>query len=713
LERNAKELEKEKNEWKSKYDSIKNDHDSLKENLKKIFNADQILALSRKNMKFVAWLDETVEKAICLRYMLGTTSFEYVRKFVPLPCERTLSSRIEKFKLLPGVCEFSIKFLKENFAPYDPHRRRGVLVFDRMSLIEGEENYQDDYVGYDTLKNDKSKKASEGLVALFAGTIIRFKQIVGFHLTEKSVDGNHFKKFAFDLIFALEQEGTHVDGIVGDMGTEIVALLSKLGISFTDANEKFFIEHPFDSSRKLWILIDSVHEFKKFGCNFRTKNATVSQYFIEKYDLKDGVAKSSEVTKLLNMQKKMIYKPAPKLTNDVVNPPDNFSKMRVKTHTRFFSFDVATSLECLLENDMDDIESFLTLSEDDFYEQTKKNCTAWLINFIRKWINFMKNRFIHDLENDSKVEEIKKFLRECVKFFSEIKMGSNRLLCVIGAKMTTKSMIEMIDFYKQLGISKFCPAFTTQDCLENVFSGVRARKKLPSSKDFIYQLRAQIISRFTNVNVRGSSYEYDDSGVIRHISFLKLLKDSTETDNAPTPIENDEDLIHKMETLDNIYYFDDDFDIDDVSIFFNDMELNAFYFITGHLVGKMLKKFNFEEFKCKLIEQYPIPTYYNRLTRSKNFSGTLHFPTEETFKFFLKLERIYQKISHTIEIAQTDQEFKDDFKIFSLSALSHREIQCENLIEKMIDNFIYFRLWLVKSKRNRHNRSKYSSASMK
>lgn len=82
-------------------------------------------------MKFVSWLDETVERAIILRYMVGTTAFEYLRNFLPLPCQRTLLTKIEKFKLSPGVCDLSVKFFKKISNPTSL-----ICVAEFLCLIE-------------------------------------------------------------------------------------------------------------------------------------------------------------------------------------------------------------------------------------------------------------------------------------------------------------------------------------------------------------------------------------------------------------------------------------------------------------------------------------------------------------------------------------------------------------------------------------------------
>lgn len=659
-------------------------------------------------MKFANWSEETCEKAIALRYQIGETAYEHVLKLFPLlPTARTLRRRLENFQLMPGVNKLPISFLKECFANIEPIKRRGVLVFDRMSLIEEIKEYQGESFGYDTMKNDKTSKATEGLVGLFAGTVIRFKQIIGFHLTTKSINGDHFKEFLIQLLTEIEKEQIFCDGVVFDMGFENIAMLKKFGITLEVSNEKFFITHPIDASRKLWIFIDSVHEFKNIALNFRAHDCQIPDFYVEKYNLDSNKARSAEVKKIISIQKKMIYKGAPKLTENVIKP-GQFDKMRVNTHTRYFSNDVITSLEFIFENDLEDVEKFLSESLDDFIENAKRNATTWFLSMINKWINTMKSPKYHNLKDET-TESLKMFLRESREIFKDIKMGSNRLVCLISAKITTNSILDIMNYYESLGIAQFCFSNFTQDCLENVFSVIRAKKKLPSSIDFVYQLRAQCVSRFTKTNVKGSSYDVDSNIIEPNISFVKIIQEY-QFDNEK--VSTDNNLPEKLEVLDHEYNFNLDFDFENIQLFANDFELNVFYHVAGYLIKRVFKNISCDECLKSLVDEDPIPTSYNRLLRSKNFSGSLKFVNEETFNFLLKLEKIFQKVSK-LEIEQNEVDFKKEFSTFALTSLTHETVHCYESLEVLVSSFVSFRIYLTRSKRNKHTRCKYSSNSMK
>lgn len=606
----------ERDDWKRKYNELQIEFNNHKTNLRKIFNVDQVTALSRKNMKFIHWSDETIEKSISLRYRVGTTAYSVIRDFVPLPTERTLAKRLENFHLLPGVNELPIKFLERCFSNYPAIMHRGVLVFDRMSIVQGvEEDHDGNSIGYDTFKEGEKIKASEGLVALFAGTVVRFKQIIGYHLTEKSINGTDFKQFLLNLLFGLSNHGIWTDAIVCDLGFENVSLLAELGVSLTLENKKFYIPHPVDGSQKLWICLDAVHEFKNIGNNFRTHGAVISNYFVEKYSLSSSMAKPSDVNRVLNifMQSKMTYKPARKLTDNVLKP-EHFSKMRVSTHTRYFSSDVSTTLSFIFEEDDEGVEKFLSMNFEDYENyEIKKNPTSFLFNAIKNWIKNMKNHYKFDLNNDRKIENLKYALNEAIKLFSEIKIGKSRSTSLIGAQMTTRSMIEIMEYYKSIGISSFCPGFFTQDCLENVFSVVRSSSKLPCAKDFVLRLRAQIVSRFTASNVHGSSYDYDSSIKRANISFIDLIRNHHE-DKPP----NRSDVLgDKLISLEEDHDFNSDFDISNIELFYNELEQNTFYYVIGYILKRVMRTLKCEDCKKLFIDESPVPTMFNRLLRSR------------------------------------------------------------------------------------------------
>uniref|UniRef100_A0A1Y1MF19 THAP-type domain-containing protein n=1 Tax=Photinus pyralis TaxID=7054 RepID=A0A1Y1MF19_PHOPY len=77
----------------------------FEEQLKVIFNADQIHMLKYKNHRGYQWSDETVQRALKLYMACGAKGYqELCKQQYPLPSIRTLQHRIQNFKFQAGQC---------------------------------------------------------------------------------------------------------------------------------------------------------------------------------------------------------------------------------------------------------------------------------------------------------------------------------------------------------------------------------------------------------------------------------------------------------------------------------------------------------------------------------------------------------------------------------------------------------------------------------
>lgn len=708
--------EQEVKQWKGKFESLFQEHYIMEANLRKFFVEDQIRAFKRKNFKCIQWSDTSCEKSLFLRYLIGYKGYNTVRNFVPLPSLATLYRRIQNFDFLPGVCDISIEYLKYLYGDASLNEKRGCLLMDRMSVVPGEDANKNGQIvyGYDTLYNDKNIPASEGLAALFCGTIRRIKQVVGHHFTGKSVSGDNMKNFAIDLILKMYHlAGIWIDAIVCDMGPENTAMLKSFGISISVNNEYCHVPHPLDSNQKLWLIPDGVHVFKNLGNQFRLKKQVeISNEMMHRYGISSKFARLTDVSKLFNLQKKMEFKAAPQLTNRIMKP-DQFEKMRVRTHTQFFNSDVSSSIAFLNDEDPEDIEKFLESAENQMSIDTAINPTVFFLRKIDQWHNFIKSRQQKiNLQDELMFSDAQYFLTNSLYFFNNISFNSGRLPCLIGAKMTTNAIMEIMIHYKSIGIDKFTCGWFTQDAIENIFSVVRSVRSLPSCKEFSQQLRSQIISQCTK-ETNNSSYEFDDTfeNIDEKCSFLKYLRNKT--NQLDEPAENQDDLTEDLhEMLDGIF-LNTDFDLDKIDIFFNELELNSFYYVIGFIIKSLKKQILCESCWQMITQETDVPTRYNRLNRLKKELINFDFlePSELVFQFFLKTERIFRYIQDSdVDIASSS--FPSSFTNIVLSNLTFSE-HCSSLCKILVDKFINFRLYMVRKKRETHLRNLNSSKSMR
>lgn len=701
----------ESEEIATKYEKKCEEMQQLSLNLSTYFNEDQIKALKVTNSKGSRWDAETCEIAISLRYRIGLTNYEEVRKLVPLPSSTTLFRHIRPLEYSPGIHDAVIDYMKIIYCHFPAIERRGILLVDRMSLVPGENlDKFGERQGYDTLKGDKNILASEGLAILFCGTVRRYKFVISHHYTEKSVNGEQLKNVLIDCIKKLWNVGVIVDGICSDMGPENTSMFKAFGVQFIIKNDSVSIPHPCDASQKLFLFADTSHLKKNVSNNFKNqKKIKIPHEFVVKKNLSSEVASFSDILKIYNMQKKFTYLPARKLTKEIV-APSNYQKMRVKTHTRLFSSDVSTSLEFILDNDAEDVEKFLTMGIGEFVDDLKLNPTAFFLKMMDKWSHFMQNRSKPiTLTDDKQVKEVQIMLSEFYRFFKDIRFESGNLPCLTGARLSTKAISELINYYKEIGIEKFTPGWFTSDAIENLFSCIRRVRPLPSCKDFSQQIRTEIIKRVTEITLH-TSYDQDDSFEFNQLSFLEYLK-TVKNDSKSTEQISDE-ILEKIEEL-NESIINKTLNVDDPSCFHNNLEINTFYYVCGFLVKKTLKKSTCESCENIMVDANPIPHQFNKLVRLRKQEHNYNYtePSDMIFQFLLKLENTFLQIYQNLDCS--NDSFKKIFIDTAMNVISLPGEHCENVTKLLVENFVNLRIYMTCEKRDRARRSKHSSHTMR
>ena len=89
-------------------------HTTLQENLKKIFNTDQIEAITTVTKKVSRWSEPTIKKGFQIRFATGITGYNMMRnQGMPLPSNRTLSERLQHIKFKPGIQHDIVDALKD------------------------------------------------------------------------------------------------------------------------------------------------------------------------------------------------------------------------------------------------------------------------------------------------------------------------------------------------------------------------------------------------------------------------------------------------------------------------------------------------------------------------------------------------------------------------------------------------------------------------
>lgn len=247
------------------------------------------------------------------------------------------------------------------------------------------------------------------------------------------------------------------------MGSSNLALWRKWNIKAGRHEQtRNHITHPLDSSGRIYVLADVPHLFKNI------KNMFITNSFIyipdevrNRYNLPTNLICASHINDLISHQKDLHFSLAHKLTEEDLLP-DNFKKMKVQTSTNVISHDVASGLKFI----------------SDELGKTEYLTTAWFIDLIDKWFNYMSSRHPTSAlskHNKDSYNSIITFLDEVISIFSQMSVGEKRMWkpAQTGLIISTTSILNLQDYFlNEKKFSSFLTSRFTQDCLENLFSAL-------------------------------------------------------------------------------------------------------------------------------------------------------------------------------------------------------------------------------------------------
>lgn len=505
-------LSREKVVWRNKFNGLNKEMTKLMLGLQKYFEKDQIEMIKGKIK--VRWSNKTLRKAIRIKIAGGYKMLNILRnKIVPLPAPSTVQEHLSELKFEPGILHFNLNVLKQKCANLKPEQKCFIIGFDEKSLIPGvqEDTSTHKRVGTATveptakhlLKNPK-KIATHGLIFLAGGLYPRIKEVVDYEFTTNASDPNSMKKKLFEIICATEREGNvFVSGICFDMSPDNTALLSLLGINFTERSTKFFIKHPADPSRRLYIFPDLVHIIKNITCNLRKHPLKISGKMSE--NLASNYALFDDVLQVYNAQKESSIKIAPKLTHTVMFP-SHFDTMREDVAYNLISNDVSRGIDLLNPN--------------------KKNATSFVIKQLNKL------QLIFNSNQGWEKSKIENFNADIafLKYMShdflpnlkfELARGSVR--CIKGGIIAIKSMVELSITLMDSQNNYVYAKHMLNNAVENKFSQIVHRTKKPDALQFSQSLKAVCVSQF-DCPVKGS-YTHEETDDSNSYDYLAMIKD--------------------------------------------------------------------------------------------------------------------------------------------------------------------------------------------
>eukprot|EP00094_Tigriopus_californicus_P004020 TCALIF_03873-PA protein Name:"Similar to T Transposable element P transposase (Drosophila melanogaster)" AED:0.29 eAED:0.37 QI:0/-1/0/1/-1/1/1/0/419 len=215
------------NDLRQENDRLQMENDQMSQTLQKIFNPDQIDALTRSSGRVCQWTDSTTKKAMHLYFTCGTSGYELiVKQGWPLPSISTLNRRMQAVQFEPGTLEEMFVLLETKVESMEEKDKECVMMCDKMGIqarLEYNPSLQRVF-GYPTIpestasKTGKLELATKMLVFMLSGVANHWKQVVRYDYTGKSFHFPTVAKIIQDLIGKCVKTGLNVSALVMDMG---------------------------------------------------------------------------------------------------------------------------------------------------------------------------------------------------------------------------------------------------------------------------------------------------------------------------------------------------------------------------------------------------------------------------------------------------------------------------------------------------------------
>lgn len=622
----------------------------------KKFLTDEQVKMMNGNKK-VKWDNESIKKALLIKIYGGKRTLDLVRdKCVPLPSEVTINRRIKDLEFSSGVIHFNIEILKAKCENLTNEERHFGLVFDEKAIVPGLElNNNTEHM------QEQKQLASHGLVFMTMGVEPRIKQVVAFEFTGSSSCPRAMKVYIFDLIIKIENMANiFIDFLSLDISPVNCSFLKECGITLSKNSQEFFIVHPNDTQRKLYIKPDDVHNIKNMVSGIRKHRVKIAKCLVERFNLSSTYASFADIKKVHTAQKSSTYKFAPKLTQ-IVLKPTHYEIMREKNATRMFSADVSQAIDLLNEaNHKKNSMSFLLETFQRFHEIT---CHAnWSIENLEVYENDIA--FLRFLIDD---------------FFGNIAYENAYLKSVQAALMSIRSLISYSEYLFQCGLKTIKPSRLLSNAIENLFSLTTAKVSKPSALQFQMCLKSISIAGYELQAVSGSSYEWDEKSETNGIDFLAMLQNQMQKS-----ILND--------SLDDIEYIEIlavPEEIDYNIILKNNLEVAAFEKDMLSLSQSFVGTISCVDCRNLIILE------------NNNLSLVI-------LDFFKRLEYVFAKL--TLNCSANDKNFEENFaaNVENIHSMDH----CFDVKLLISQKFLKYRQKLLLSSRNIHRANTFASKSL-
>ena len=369
---------------------------------------------------------------------------------------------------------------------------------------------------------------------------------------------------------------------------------------------------------------------------YNNKELTIHDSFVEEEDLPSNTVYWAAIEAVVEFQKNSEWPLAPHLKPEYIKL-NTWTKMNVRPARAVLSKETAQAINVLV-NKYGKPKEWLT--------------TAYFCACVSDWFDIMNNRrrsMAFSYKKREVHEEFTAYLKWFMRFYSSMKLHPNQKSGLKpsqkGVLISTSSVLYLQVILLDEGFVFVLTARFSNDCIENIFSLVRLRQKVPTCLMFKRILRLICLCQFMK-RVKGSSYEDDE-----HVAFLVDLKSFKEHEEVRKVMQEDAeeeeipistDPIRRIEQLTEAE--EDDTYFETFKIEFDPKD-GSFVYFCGYVLRKtILGKSECKECICQWVTT-KIDTkneLYTLIDLREYKEGALIRPSQKAIDMFTIAEKVFR-----------------------------------------------------------------------
>eukprot|EP00102_Acyrthosiphon_pisum_P020139 XP_016657349.1 PREDICTED: uncharacterized protein LOC107882849 [Acyrthosiphon pisum] len=340
-----------------------------------------------------------------------------------------------------GINSNVLDVLKIKFKDVPPSEKLISIIMDEMSLkkLNSYNSQNDQFSGYEDFGKDHefvdmkmNRICDQALVVMIKGIVKPWKQILGYYFSKGPVSGFRLKNIITDVINKVKDAGFIPKVILCDQGTNNIGMRNVFGATQTQPFINF-------NGENIYFFYNSPHLIKSVRNNLKKYNFSYDNDSCSLPDLAD----------FYNLDKNKKPRLAPRLNKIHMDLPP-FSPMRVCLATQTLSHSVSSGMMTLISLNEMKRSAIHTASEaKTLRKPLTKTSDHW--NFLNEAEQVLGKHKVHNRTGK---------LAPCIVGWKENITALKLLFNKLNAKYK-------IDFLLTRRL--------TQDCIENVFSVVRAK----------------------------------------------------------------------------------------------------------------------------------------------------------------------------------------------------------------------------------------------